>query len=78
MERPIKSGIYRLLINQKNGFKKSKEVHTKPEMEFNSIWNNFNVKIIKANKDNPPIIEKVIPILPVIKWKHFAKAINTG
>ena len=34
-QMPIKSGIYRLLINQKNGFKKRREAHNRPCTEFN-------------------------------------------
>ena len=66
-ETPIKSGMYRLLIIQMNGFKSMVIIDNNPNEEWGEMPNSFNVKTIKINSDIPPIIEKVTPILFIIE-----------
>ena len=66
-ETPIKSGIYRLLIIQMNGFRSMVIIDNNPNEEWGEMLNSFNVKTIKINSDIPPIKEKVPPILFIIK-----------
>ena len=78
IETPIKSGIYRLLIIQMNGFRSIIIIDNNPNEEWGEMPNSFNVKTIKINSDIPPIIEKVTPILFIIEKKALAKATKMG